>query len=236
MKVFAAPRGGQKKIRGNVVNVPCDTVNTFQVLPHSGSEHQTIQVKIKRDLRYANHVMSQNVRPYKVREAAEYLVTRGKLFKEQGISFDKTWAENDELSNNDDINEGSMLQIDANVEEPHINGRAILSDNQDEPQPGCSDWNNSVKEGQREFGTMIGVAEPQPGCSRWDDSLNRDGQMEFGAIARAVSDSAAISDDGNENAGVVEFGVIVGDGDEIEIELEPQNVRDREAGKHRANC
>ena len=39
MKVFAAPRGGQKKIRGNVVNVPCDTVNTFQVLPHSGSEH-----------------------------------------------------------------------------------------------------------------------------------------------------------------------------------------------------
>ena len=89
MKVFAAPRGGQKKIRGNVVNVPCDTVNTFQVLPHSGSEHQTIQVKIKRDLRYANHVMSQNVRPYKVREAAEYLVTHGKLFKEQGISFDK---------------------------------------------------------------------------------------------------------------------------------------------------
>ena len=122
MKVFAAPRGGQKKIRGNVVNVPCDTVNTFQVLPHSGSEHQTIQVKIKRDLRYANHVMSQNVRPYKVREAAEYLVTHGKLFKEQGISFDKTWAENDELSNNDDINEGSMLQIDTNVGEPHING------------------------------------------------------------------------------------------------------------------
>ena len=227
MKVFAAPRGGQKKIRGNVVNVPCDTVNTFQVLPHSGSEHQTIQVKIKRDLRYANHVMSQNVRPYKVREAAEYLVTHGKLFKEQGISFDKTWAENDELSNNDDINEGSMLQIDTNVGEPHINGRAILSDNQDEPQPGCSGWNNSVKEGQREFGTMIGVAEPQPGCSRWDDSLNREGQMEFGAIARAVSDSAAISDDGNEITGVVEFEVIVGDEDEIEIELEPQNVRDR---------
>ena len=228
MKVFAAPRGGQKKIRGNVVNVPCDTVNTFQVLPHSGSEHQTIQVKIKRDLRYANHVMSQNVRPYKVREAAEYLVTHGKLFKEQGISFDKTWAENDELINNDDINEGSMLQIDTNVGEPHINGRAILSDNPDEPQPGCSDWNNSVKEGQREFGTMIGVAEPQPGCSRWDDSLNRERQMEFGAIARAVSDSAAISDDENEITGVVEFGVIVGDGDEIEIELEPQNVLDRE--------
>ena len=77
--MFAAPRGEQKKIRGNIVNVPCDTVNTFQVLPHSGNEHQTIQVKIKRDLRYANHVMSQNVRPYIVREAAEYLVTHGRL-------------------------------------------------------------------------------------------------------------------------------------------------------------
>ena len=42
MKVFAAPRGEKKKIRGNVVNVPCDTVNTFQVLPHSGNEHQII--------------------------------------------------------------------------------------------------------------------------------------------------------------------------------------------------
>ena len=231
--MFAAPRGGQKKIRGNVVNVPCDTVNTFQVLPHSGSEHQIVQVKIKRDMRYTNHVMSQNVRPYKVREAAEYLVTHGKLFKEQGISFDKTWAENDELSNNDNINEGSMLQIDTNVGEPHINGRAIFSDNPGEPQPGCSDWNNSVnlavKEGQREFVTIIGVDEPQPGCSRWGDSLNREGQMEFGAITGTVADSADISDDGNEIRGVVEFGVIVGDGDEIEIELEPGNVRDQES-------
>ena len=38
MKVFAAPWGGQKKISGNIVNVPCDTMNTYQMLPHSGSE------------------------------------------------------------------------------------------------------------------------------------------------------------------------------------------------------
>ena len=234
MKVFAAPRGGQKKIRGNVVNVPCDTVNTFQVLPHSGSEHQTIQVKIKRDLRYANHVMSQNVRPYKVREAAEYLVTHGKLFKDQGISFDNTWAENDEVSNNDDVN--SMLQIDTSVGEPHINGRAIVGDNPDEPQPGCSNWNDSVtvsgRERQGDFGTMIGVDEPQPGSSHWDDSLNiavGEGRMDLRATTGAVADVAAISDDENEIRGVVEFGVIIGDGDEIEIELGPRNVRDQES-------
>ena len=140
MKVFAAPRGEQKKIRGNVVNVPCDTVNTFQVLPHSGNKQQTIQVQIKRDLRYTNHVMSQNVRPYKVRETAEYLVTHGKLFKDQGISFDKIWAKNDKLSNSIDVNERSSLQIDTNIGEPHTVGRAIFSDIPGEPQAGCSNW------------------------------------------------------------------------------------------------
>ena len=229
--MFAAPRGGQKKIRGNVVNVPCDTVNTFQVLPHSGNEQQTIQVKIKRDLRYTNHVMSQNVRPYKVREAAEYLVTHGKLFKDQGISFDKTWAENNELSNNIDVNETSSLEIDTNVGEPYIDGRAISSDIPGEHQTGCSDWNDTlnlaVREGQIEFGTVIGVDEPQPGCSHWGGSLNnavKEGQLEFGAVA----EPATKSDDGNEIEGVIEFRVIPGEGDEIEIELEPQNVPDKE--------
>ena len=230
MKVFAAPCGGQKKNRGNVVNVPCDTVNTFQVLPHSGNEQQTIQIKIKRDLRYTNHVMSQNVRPYKVREAAEYLVTHGKLFKDQGISFDKTWAENDELSNSIDVNERSSLQIDTNIGETHTVGRAIFSDIPGEPQTGSSNWIDSLKpavrEGQVEFGTMIGVGEPQPGCSNWNDSLNdavREGQMEFGA----ATELANKSDDRNETEGVIEFRVISGEGDEIEIELEPQNVPDK---------
>ena len=182
--------------------------------------------------------MSQNVRPYKVREAAEYLVTHGKLFKDQGISFDKNWAENEEVSNNDDVNRGSILQIDTSVGEPHINGRAIFDDNPDEPQPGCSNWNDSVKlsvrERQRDFGTIIGVGEPQPGSSHWDDSLNiavGEGQMDFGAITGAVTDLAAINDDENEIREVIELGVMIGDGDEIEIELEPRNVRDQESQK-----
>ena len=86
--------------------------------------------------------MSQNVRPYKVREAAEYLVTHGKLFKDQGILFDKTWAENNELGNNIDVSERSSLQIDTHVGEPYIDGRAISSDIPGEHQTGCSDWND----------------------------------------------------------------------------------------------
>ena len=164
MKVFAAPRGGQKKIRGNVVNVPCDTVNTFQVLPHSGNEHQTIQVKIKRDLRYTNHVMSQNVRPYKVHEAAEYLVTYGKLFKDQGITFDRNWAaDNDELNNDGEINGESLLLSNTNEQEPYIDR---VNNIPDEPQPGCSHWNDSLNDTYK------------------SGSINVEGEMEFRVTIR----------------------------------------------------
>ena len=171
MKVFAAPRGGQKKIRGNVVNVPCDTVNTFQVLPHSGNEHQTIQVKIKRDLKYTNHVMSENVRPYKVREAAEYLVTHGKLFKDQGIVFDMNWeAGNDERDNDSEINRDPLLFRDTDVPAPDIESRVNNIPN--EPQPGCSHWNDSLNDSNK-------------GCeSDENDTCNREGQIEFGVTIR----------------------------------------------------
>ena len=53
--------------------------------------------------------------------------------------------------------------------------------------------------------------------------------MDFGAITGAVTDLAAISDDENEIREMIELEVIIGDGDEIEIELEPRNVRDKES-------
>ena len=85
--------------------------------------------------------MSQNVRPYKVREAAEYLVTHGKLFKDQGIEFDRNWtADTDELNNDSEITEESLLLTGTNEPEPHIDSRVNNIPN--EPQPGCSHWND----------------------------------------------------------------------------------------------
>ena len=124
-------------------------MNTFQVLPNSGNEHQTIQVKIKRDLRYTNHVMSQNVQPYKVREAAEYLVTHGKLFKDQGIVFDTNWeADNDERDDDSEINGETLLFSDTDVPQHCIDSRVNNTPN--EPQPGCSHWNDSLNDADKE--------------------------------------------------------------------------------------
>lgn len=46
MKVFQAPIGGQKKIKGNVVNVPTDVITTFILLPRMSNDEETIRVKI----------------------------------------------------------------------------------------------------------------------------------------------------------------------------------------------
>ena len=179
MKIFAAPRGGQKKIRGNVVNVPCDTVSTFQVLPHLPNEHQTIQVKLKRHLKYINHVLSQNVRPSKVREAAEYLVKNGKLFQEQGISFDEAWEADEERVEpevRDVVSDRTGMK---NCSEIVINEENQLN----ELLPGCSNWdapykqnvNHNISQTNNSSTTdKIGThsSHPQPGCSHWDAPCN----------------------------------------------------------------
>ncbi len=41
-KIFQAPRGGQLKITGNVVNVPADVSNTVNQLPRLSHETGTI--------------------------------------------------------------------------------------------------------------------------------------------------------------------------------------------------
>ena len=52
MKIYAAPRGGQKKIKGNVVNVVSNTQGTYTKLSKMSNDQDTIAVKLKRNLRY----------------------------------------------------------------------------------------------------------------------------------------------------------------------------------------
>ena len=91
MKIFEAPRGRQLKIRGNVVNVATDIVTTHMSLPRMEHLDETIKVKLKRDLKYHNHVMSANVRPERIKVAAHFLATKGPLFKQLGIVYNADW-------------------------------------------------------------------------------------------------------------------------------------------------
>jgi hypothetical protein len=69
-KIFQAPRGGQLKITGNVVNVPADVNNTVSMLPRLSHDTGTIKVQLKRRLQYKSSALSLNIRPNKVMQAA----------------------------------------------------------------------------------------------------------------------------------------------------------------------
>ena len=90
-KIYQAPRGGQLKITGNVVNVPADVNSTVNMLPRLADDTCTIKVQLKRRLQYKSSALSLNIRPNKVMQAAAWLVNTSPLYQDQGITIDENW-------------------------------------------------------------------------------------------------------------------------------------------------
>ena len=109
-KIVQAPRGGQLKITGNVVNVPADVCDTINMLPRLPQDTDTIKVQLKRRLQYKSSALSLNVRPNKVMQAAAWLVNTSNLYREQGITFDQDWLANFDptVPNEDCDSEGTI--------------------------------------------------------------------------------------------------------------------------------
>ena len=112
-KLMQAPRGRQLKIHGNIVNVPADVTHTVSILPRSPSETGTIKVNLKRKLQYKSSALSLNVRPHKVVEAADWLMTNSSLYKDEGISFNPQWVNqyNEEIELHEDGYYGKLYRI-----------------------------------------------------------------------------------------------------------------------------
>ena len=81
-KIYQAPRGGQLKITGNVVNVPADVNSTVNMLPRLADDTCTIKVQLKRRLQYKSSALSSNIRPNKVMQAAAWLVNTSPLYQD----------------------------------------------------------------------------------------------------------------------------------------------------------
>ena len=127
-KLMQAPRGRQLKINGNSVNVPADVVNTVNMLPRFPNENSTIKVNLKRRLQYKSSALSLNVIPNKVAEAVKWLVNNGNLYKDECITFNGTWLEDNsntqmvfDDSDNDQTSEGSENVVGCNAESLNCN-------------------------------------------------------------------------------------------------------------------
>lgn len=62
------------------------------MLPQLPSETGTIKFNLKKKLQYKSSALSLNVRPHKVVETADWLMTNGSLYKDEGISFNPEWV------------------------------------------------------------------------------------------------------------------------------------------------
>ena len=73
---------------GNVVNVPVDVAPTVQTLP---SDTDTLVVKYKRKLEYKKCEFQENIRPYAVWTAAQYLLQNSDIYKKENIQLNTDW-------------------------------------------------------------------------------------------------------------------------------------------------
>ncbi|XP_062607978.1 uncharacterized protein LOC134269784, partial [Saccostrea cucullata] len=100
MQIVNLPRGGQKGIKGSVVNVPSNISTITSILPRLPSNCGLVPVKLKRKLKYKGHSMYQSIRPENVFRALKYLKNANHNYED--IKVDDEWIqhckdENEEL-------------------------------------------------------------------------------------------------------------------------------------------
>jgi hypothetical protein len=86
-------QGGPKKFGQlclcGMVNVPTDLTHIQTELPREFSVDDTVLVKIKRRLQYKRCYETENVRPYKILKALQYLTTHATLWRDAGVQLRK---------------------------------------------------------------------------------------------------------------------------------------------------
>ena len=125
MVIFAAFNAtGQKKMRGNVVNVPVDVDTSTSFLPRSLDRSHIMAVDFKRRLGYKSNYLSMNVRPYKVWQALKDLQSTS-LYR--GVEVNKDWLTktlqdvegpvsiHDGIENDDNEDEANVGNMDTMV-------------------------------------------------------------------------------------------------------------------------
>lgn len=140
MQLVEKPRGGQKSLRGNVVNVPSDVNSTVTVLPRTLADSETIQVKFKRKRSFKHSVLHEAIRPNKCIKALQWLLDNSVLFQNEGISLNADWSIETEqtdwlgLGTEDKTDDGSAGASPPEVTENQCNSYDASSDGWTEDQ------------------------------------------------------------------------------------------------------
>ncbi|KAJ8017840.1 hypothetical protein HOLleu_44503 [Holothuria leucospilota] len=162
MQIRELPRGRQMSMKGNVVNVPADVTNTVKMLPKRMDESHTIPVKFKRKLSYNHSVVSQNVRPKKVFDAANWLVTNSQLYKEEGVTLLQTWPDTLQTMEQDWREFVDIDGIDSTSITNEQQQQNELTDAETEMEPDSDDeWTEVINEDSQPSGSLDTMLTPE---------------------------------------------------------------------------
>lgn len=110
MQIINLPRGGQKGIKGCVVNVPSNLCIITNILPRLLSNCGLVPVKLRRKLKYKEHSMCKSIRPENVLKALQ-------CHKEANRNYKDVKVDDDWIQQCNDENEELFKQIFENVPE-----------------------------------------------------------------------------------------------------------------------
>ncbi|WAR07231.1 hypothetical protein MAR_017189 [Mya arenaria] len=97
MKIVQLPRGKQKGIIGRVINISVQADDVCSSLPGTLSTSGILPVKLKRKTSYKGHVIYQNIRPDKVRQALQWLLLNNRHY--QNVVESLNWESTSEQDN-----------------------------------------------------------------------------------------------------------------------------------------
>ena len=90
MRIYEVGPDQQKKMKGNIVNVPVDIDKTLHILPRQFNETKIIQLELMRRMQYKRPYMKENIRPKVIIEALSYLITKS-LYIKENILINTNW-------------------------------------------------------------------------------------------------------------------------------------------------
>ncbi|KAJ8043331.1 hypothetical protein HOLleu_10366 [Holothuria leucospilota] len=162
MQIRELPRRRQLNLKGNVVNVPVVS-STCSLLPRSLDETMTIPVKFKRKLSFKHSVQSENIRPKKVIDAAQWLVANSQLYKNENVVIHQHWSQTIQQMD-DDWHE--FIEQPGNQYDKHDNavspvGATLSIQTNDDNNPDADDWSEAQNEEMQPTGTLDTMLIPE---------------------------------------------------------------------------
>lgn len=143
MQIRKLKMGGQYGLKGGVVNVPVDVDTNVSILPRTNDNLYTVSVQLMKRMRDKNPYAFETVRPYKIFEAAKYLVEQP-LYKAHNIKLLNDWLINNETSINkhDQIINNSKVTNESENNNLEQISHKNMSDNNDKDE---KDFENNLE-------------------------------------------------------------------------------------------